>query len=353
MISKITLLKENDEYVGFEVIKDDEVIQIEEDLKQQLANYLNELIKDNYLDKYSNMSKKDIRLDLMERGLLTERELTKNKNQIQVTELPKEANSKDNKKFKVSKKTLALIVSGTIAIGGLGVGIGAIINHKKKQPSTNNTGGYSDLDVELPDFITPSYIENDNLANIYDEVNQFNQNEMSDVAVFANTVDNYYQFSRLEFSQIHDYRYDNKYELTNEGTIIPFEKALELDDNNFIDKTYVKYFSDLRNQIIDNFFNKKDEDTGLVYINVAGEEIIRCLKFNQPITFQYNGENISIAYGNLSDEAKKIVLNIASDIYIATYDYDTFTYNNKDYHKNDLEDIISNLLYELDNVKSK
>lgn len=356
MISKITLLKEKDEYVGFEVIQDDKTIQVKnenlEDFKRSLVNYMNQLTNDQYLEEYDNKSKKEIRLDLTKRGFLTEKEVTKKKvvDNIQPTELPKESKVKGRKTAKISKRALALVVGSAIAVGSIGTGVIVSVSHNKKKNSTS----YSNLEpIDFPDLTDPTITGNENLSYLYEDMTEFNQNEMPDIAVFSNSLDNYYQVSRDEFAQINDYRYDNKYELTAEGTIIPYENAVELLDNNMIDRLYVKYFSDLRNQIIQNFYNRKDENSGLVYINAAGDEIIRCLKFNEPINIQYNQENIFIAFGNLSDEAKKVVLSIVSDIYIAMYDYDTFSYDNKNYNKNDIETTISELLYELDDFKQK
>ena len=182
---------------------------------------------------------------------------------------------------------------------------------------------------------------------------EFNQNEMPNVAVFANTLENYYQISDDDFAAISEYRYNNDYQFSGEGTIIPFENASELTDNNFSDKAYIKYFSDLRNQVVEAFYNDKEENKGLIYINVIGDEIIRCLKFNGSISYNYNGSMVSIAYDTLSDEAKKVVLNIASDCYRAMYDYDTFSYEGNDYNMNDIHEIIVELSNKLESSKTK
>ena len=143
MNSKITLIRDKNsgKYLGFEAIVNDEVVEVKnenlEEFKKDLAKYMEQLVQDNYQKEYDNLSNKEIREDLMKKGLITEKLITLNKTPIVAkektteTKLPEEANVKGRKKLKVSKKTLALIVGGAIAVSGLGVGITALVNANK------------------------------------------------------------------------------------------------------------------------------------------------------------------------------------------------------------------------------
>ena len=124
-------------------------------------------------------------------------------------------------------------------------------------------------------------------------------------------------------------------DLTTTGTFIFYEKFFQ----NEADRAYIKYFSNIRNEIIYQAFYNNNMDTAREYIQVANYEIVRCIRDLEPVRVNINGEERYVTYDDLTPNAKQLVLNIA---YATSYALtsDTFEYNDEIIDKEDTQMIV-------------
>ena len=124
-------------------------------------------------------------------------------------------------------------------------------------------------------------------------------------------------------------------DLTTTGTFIFYEKFFQ----NEADRAYIKYFSNIGNEIIYQAFYNNNMDTAREYIQVANYEIVRCIRDLEPVRVNINGEERYVTYDDLTPNAKQLVLNIA---YATSYALtsDTFEYNDEIIDKEDTQMIV-------------
>lgn len=157
------------------------------------------------------------------------------------------------------------------------------------------------------------------------------------------TLDDAIELSSNNFNNFCDYYIDEENQDKGRGTYIYFEKNFD----SIEDKIFVRYFSELRNCIVNYGYNLNLDHDAVGFSYNADYEILRYILFNEPLEYVYGGQTYIINYDQLSDEAKYTVLSIASDISSLLLN-NTITYNGQEYGTVDIAGGLVSLYEDLD-----
>ncbi len=162
----------------------------------------------------------------------------------------------------------------------------------------------------------------------YDEPHLINEDKFNDYSTML-------LLSYDTFTDMTNYLYnrDNWGELRTLGVTIDFAKYF-----NYLpeaDRGFIKYFSDLRNDIVYCFYRFEDYNSAINFNNQAVMEALRCIRDNGYIKVNQNGVETYIRFSDLSYEAQNVVLDIAFNFqtFMAT---NNVTYNNETYTNDDI-----------------
>ncbi len=98
------------------------------------------------------------------------------------------------------------------------------------------------------------------------------------------------------------------------------------------DKAYIKYFSDLRNEIVYQGFNLNQPEKVLECNKYTIYELIRCVKYNNPLRLKVNGQEIFVRYSDLSYEAQDAIEQICWGNYLLMGS-STVEFNGQEYNQ--------------------
>lgn len=267
------------------------------------------------------------------------------------------------KNLKVTKKGIAILVGASIALGA-SIGIKKLVNNyasgSNEQTSQtdsmldSNTHEYDTLlpgdyvdninllpDVELPAIGLPT-VNNEIVAEImpgYDFCHNLGEN------TYDYSFGNLDRVSKGNFSDIGDYLLTaGEYQFKTVGTKIYYDKLF----TETSDKVAIKYFSTIRNAIVEQAFKNRDLDGVRHYVNLSSQEIIKFIFGGLPIKANINGQVVGIYYDSLTKEAKDLLLNMAFEM-VSCLGNDNFEYNGEIYDIQKTSEIISNEYSELKN----
>jgi len=192
-------------------------------------------------------------------------------------------------------------------------------------------------------------IESEFLVSRYFNDPEYTFNTEEELLEKLNTV------SYTNMSDIADYllRSDEN-PLDEKGKIIYFEKLL----SNPSDRAFVKYFSDLRNEIVYQMYYEHQvngvNNISLIdrYITRANTDIVKSIVNNLPLVVEENGTYYEINYNELSREAKRVFLNIAFSI-ADNFGNKNITIDNNEYDLTEISNIIIDENNQLLNYRTK
>lgn len=139
------------------------------------------------------------------------------------------------------------------------------------------------------------------------------------------------EISDYEVSLLSNYVYDEE-PLPDQAHLIYFENFFT---NNRVDYEFIKYFSDLRNEVVYQLYRNNDIDRAKECNKFAIYQLLRCYLNNEPLSLSINGQMYDVRISDLSSVAKKDLREIAYAFYIMQgntkvifndkeYDYMTF-----------------------------
>ncbi len=185
------------------------------------------------------------------------------------------------------------------------------------------------------------------LADVYrlenGEYIKFQVNVWEDYSSYANITDNQdiksystaLQMTDINVSDLASYIFTPQPEyyssLQNKtAAAIHFEKFISQEDQ--ISYNYVKYFSDLRNELIYKGYEENNFDGVRECGNYAAREAIRLITNDEPLSLNINGTEQLVRYSSLPDVTKQIVLSLTNAYYIILGN-DNFEYNGEIYNQ--------------------
>ncbi len=93
---------------------------------------------------------------------------------------------------------------------------------------------------------------------------------------------------------------------------------------------FIKYFSDMRNDVIYHGFRTLDYNEAINCNRFALTEVLKYVRDNEPLNVNLNGTPFYVTFSELSPEAQNIIRNIAWGFYILQ-DEDIIVYNGQEY----------------------
>lgn len=350
-----------------------------EDLENKYEELLNEIEMVYGLDAY----------DAMEFGLLEIKKFTTNK---------KLAN-----KIKFNKRVIAAFVAGALAVGGINFVLNKV-NNKKVNNSKNTvtlesadptatpeafpTEEVSTITLDAAQTATPApatiteptvtptavltatplsanwveqpsitftsrEIDPESLTLVEEIIDNRDGSELYttvynvDSEFYDCSKDNLCQVSFNNMSEIGSkLQSPDKNSFQQRGTMINFEKLFE----NQYDKAYIEYFSRIRNEAIYQAYYEKDLNSANHYIALGNYEVARCLRDNNPVVVNIDGQEQYITFDELSADAKEVVFNLAYSLQIAMANNE-IEYNGEILNQDDFHNILDNVNNTLTNSK--
>lgn len=378
-INKLVFQPENNTiqvFRNFEIEPEEIVIQDSEEL-----NAAYEDLKDELLSQYEINSDSE---DVKKRFEIKEEKLKK-------LSILKEKKSKTIKNLKVS--TLALVIAGAIGISSLATWAGVAIFSKK---DTNKPSADKEVEDDLfsesqnpflengvleEDIYFPSEEDLQEAIELYEEQGLmggefvFPTEEkieepivqtsvpFSDLGIdltgeeikiditeetiipyvvedvgYENSTDELIELSLEQMSRLGSKLQNPNNEYDYSGSIIFFEKKF----TNFDDVNFVRYFSALRNEVVIRSCMEKDLDLAKDYIKAANMECVKYLEQQEPLIVTYDNEEHYLFFEDLSDEAKRVVFNLAYSMQIAMA-HEDFFYNGTVYDQNAMYEVLENI----------
>ena len=262
------------------------------------------------------------------------------------------------KNLKITKRGIAILLGASIALGA-GFGVKKIVDKYSNNSQYEQTD--SSLDQEalngiyqteyvdnidlLPEVVLPSIglptLNKEVVAEImpgYEFTHNLGEN------TYDYSLANLDMVSKGNFSDISDYVVnDGNIEFRTIGTKIYYDKLFT--ETN--DRVVIKYFSTIRNAIVEGTFKNKNLDEVRHYVNLAASEIVKFIN-GSPIKASIDGQIVTVYYDDLTKEAKDLLLNMTFDM-ISCLGYDNFEYNGEIYDIQKTSEIISNEYNELKN----
>ena len=281
--------------------------------------------------------------------------------------------SKNNKNIKISKKLVALVTAGAVLVVAGAYKLGtkketnhniAEVTHEVNLPTATPFVEVTAIPTIEPTPIptpiptpthtpyvtvspmskeelrlepTPYPIEAYNPDNSPELWTTIIPNEGEDVVNIGDV-----DLSTIDLQEMYSISYQNMWDLSNHifhGEDNPnletppmrvhFERIIP--GLSLEDKAYIKYFSDLRNEIVYQGFNLNQNEKALECNKYAIYELIRCVKYNNPLRLKVHGQEIFVRYSDLSYEAQDAIEQICWGNYLlmgnTTVEFDGQMYN--------------------------
>ena len=161
------------------------------------------------------------------------------------------------------------------------------------EPMPYQIESYDSIDSpELWTYIYPDYEDTINIGDV--DISKLNIEKLFEVSN-----NNMWDLSNYAFNGA-----SNK-NLETTPMRIHFEKIVQgLSD---VDKYYIKYFGDLRNEIVYQGFNLSNPSKALECNRYVIYELIRCKVYDQPLRLNINGREVLARYSDLGYEAQYVI----------------------------------------------
>ena len=329
-IKKIILSYVDDESYDFKLIaveREKGIKVYTRDLDSKYQALVAELVK-TYPEEVSGLSKKDMPEKLEKIG-----KIVINNNYEYEPEKNKTIGNVKNLVF--NKKVLAGAIIVAIAAGAYSFGKNAGTLKIKNDKNIETEDDMEQLeDVLLLDNLP---LESSKITDV-EGVNYIDITSNSYTSYDDSNLEQLIEDSQYGMSDIANYIKDEK-DLDNTGRMICFENFVS-DEN---EKAYIKYFSSLRNEIIFQTYRNGNLDVVPALVKNASIDVLDAILSNKTVQ---HGE-FSMTYDDLSDEAKKIFLQIAISFTDCLNEFVEF--GSQEYNSNE----IGNLIVEQYNGLSK
>lgn len=323
-------------------------------------------IRENGDEKTVNNADQD-NFDKMVQSILTELKTTYNLKTVQelkengyvvIKQAEKKTESGISNFISNNKKLIAVLTAGFVIVGVGSYHLGKNnTNNKTYSVKPNNKIEETQKTTAIPTVTpTPSptpvptkepvdYVDVPFINQEYQDSVNFNKFGYEEQSVIALRISEN-GLKHIYTENNYDCSIDNLCELSRESTNALFlnvfydgEKPKDVVLMNYQylftgeERAYVEYFSKMRNKIVQTLF-LDDRDKAREIINMSAVEIVRCISDNEPIQITLNNQTVNVYYDNLSSDAKRVVLELASEI-ATTLNRDNFEY------KGEVYDIVS------------
>ncbi len=148
-----------------------------------------------------------------------------------------------------------------------------------------------------------------------------------------------------------DYATDIANNLHNEENERPTDRKLSHYEEyvtNPFEKAYVQYFSNISNELTQNYYDKVAQERLDANIIDANKEVVRCVLEDESVVCPVDGDYYDISFSELSPYSQELVLQVAQNIYLLLLDK-TFEYNGITYDNDAVASLLSDKMYELNN----
>ena len=242
------------------------------------------------------------------------------------------------------------IVSIGTAVALVGVGSYGIYklgqNSQKSTPDSSIEDNYQEdpnnsfIEFE-PDYEQP--VPNPDEVNSMEVIND--AGEITPVEAPAD-MDQFFYESEDSAINIANNLHDSVNERPSESVLTHYE---ELVTDNPYEKAYVQYFSNISNELTQNYYDKVAQEQLDANIIDTNKEVVRCVLEDGSVVCPVDGDYYDISFSELSPYSQKLVLQAAQNIYLLlldkTFEYNGITYDN---------DTLSSLLLETyENVEAR
>lgn len=272
------------------------------------------------------------------------------------------------KNLKLAKRIVAYILAGAIlSLGGYGV-VKHVSKNKDNKPKNKQEYSYEEdtyINNDIPEVTispvvtaepTPFVPEVEHISDVHhnptslnETINQYETDEnLAMLYIKGDEIKPYYISDQVGIN-IDDLLLacqndmDNLANYMQNGGESLIDYTMMVYPENFfydpIDKAFVRYFSDYLRQIYYGAFINGDMTLTKEYIDSASYDIISIIRDGNPIQIEIEGQMVEVTFDQISPEAKRVVLELAWNIYKPLDD--TFTYGAEVFNKEQFAKIIT------------
>ena len=280
------------------------------------------------------------------------------------------------KNLKISKKLIAIVTAGAILLVGKGI---SKLGKKEEGPMPNPTPTVTQevdedtLTTAIPTAVptvkpTAISLDDDFYSQDYQVSYMTDEERLLEPTPYpiqaVDTIDSpelwayiYPEYEEtvnvgdvdidsLNIEKLYEVSYNNMWDLSNyvfngasnknlETTPmrIHFEKIIQ--GLSAVDKAYIKYFNDLRNEIVYQGFDLSNSEAVKKCNHYAVYELVRCVINDNPLRLNVNGRQVLVRYSELGYEAQEAISNICWGNYLLM-GTDTIEFNGELYNQDRL-----------------